>query len=127
MDDTNLIIISNNKVHIGRARNPCTKATIGETTTVAGTDTTPEVAIVWATTAKAVTGHNRDTGHLVLNMAMVAVAATADITEMIVLVSTVLTATTHRMLLTKRRTVPAAGVMGEEVELLVSVMLVCDL
>ena len=104
--------------HIGKARKPCIKATIGDTTTVVGTDTTPEVAIVCATTAKAVTGHSRDTGHLVLNMVIVAVAARAAITDTMGLVLTKFTATMHSTLLVRRRNIPAVVVVGKEVGLL---------
>eukprot|EP00090_Calanus_glacialis_P024541 TRINITY_DN38161_c0_g1_i1.p1 TRINITY_DN38161_c0_g1~~TRINITY_DN38161_c0_g1_i1.p1 ORF type:complete len:121 (+),score=32.10 TRINITY_DN38161_c0_g1_i1:81-443(+) len=92
--------------HIGKARNPCTKATIGDTTTVAGTDITPEEAMVCATTARAVTGQRRETGHRVLNIVIAAVAAMAAITDMIGLVVTKFTATMQRMLLVRSRTVP---------------------
>ena len=92
--------------HMGKAKKPCTKATIGDTTTVAGTDITPEEAMVWATTARAVTGHSRDTGHLVFNTVIVSVAAVAAMTDMMGLVVTKLTATMQRMVLVTRSTIP---------------------
>ena len=107
--------IHNLLTHIGNARKPCIKATIGDTTTVAGTDITPEVAIVCATTARAVTGQRRDTGHLVLKMVIVAVAPMAAITDMMGLVVTMFTATMHSRLLVSRRTVPAVELLGLDI------------
>ena len=94
--------------HIGNAKNPCIKATIGDTTTVAGTDITEEEAMVWAITARAVTGHNRETGHLLFMTVTETVAAIADTTDMVGLVVIKMMETRQRMELVTRRIIPTA-------------------
>ena len=92
--------------HIGNAKNPCTKASIGDTTTVAGTDITEEEAIVIAITARAVTGHSSETGHLFFMIVTVRVAATAAITDMVGLVVIRLTENMQRMVFVTSRPIP---------------------